>query len=529
MIADVFEMENSNMILKTLASAIVVAGSSIVIARSVFTLPKIEERVDTKSLPQALSGPLAKALIEREAKHKGLTGIAPLQNGADAFAARILLADAAFLSIDAQYYMWHADLTGTLLLDALLRAADRGVRVRLLLDDNGTTGLDADMAALVAHPNIEVRLYNPFNLRAIKMLSYAFDFFRLNRRMHNKSFTVDGRATILGGRNVGDEYFGTGSTALFVDLDVLAVGVIVAQVADNFDRYWAALSVYPADLIVGVHYNADPINSRLASFRDDPQMSEYKAILNNSNIVADLAAGALDLEWTTAVLISDDPIKGQGAVPREDLLASRLNTAVGDIQSRLDGISAYFVPGAAGVEAFATLQARGTTVRILTNSMEATDVLPVHAGYAKRRKDMLASGVSLFELRHKAASNTDNDHKGSFGVFKPFGSMGSSLHAKTFAVDGKRIFVGSFNFDPRSTRFNTEMGLLINSEQMAQKLHKAFDTGMAGLSWRVEQRNGKLVWIDSATGSVTATEPGSSVPRSIALTVIELLPVEWLL
>lgn len=212
-----------------------------------------------------------------------------------------------------------------MLLDALVRAADRGVQVRLLLDDNGTTGLDAELAALVAHPNIEVRLYNPFTLRTFKTLSYGYDFFRLNRRMHNKSFTVDGRATILGGRNVGDEYFGTGSTPLFIDLDVMAVGEVVPQVAADFDRYLAAQSVYPAGTIVGIHNNADPIGDRLASFMSDPQMSEYKAILDNSNIVAELAKGELDLEWTTAVLMSDDPIKGQGAVPREDLLATRLS------------------------------------------------------------------------------------------------------------------------------------------------------------------------------------------------------------
>ncbi|MBE8610082.1 phospholipase D family protein [Psychrobacter sp. FME2] len=492
-------------------------------ARFAFTLPEIEGRIDTTVLPKAMNGPLADALIELEAVHKGRTGIAQLQNGADAFAARILLTDVAISSIDAQYYIWRADLTGTLLLDALVRAADRGVRVRLLLDDNGTTGLDNEIAALVAHPNVEVRLYNPFNLRIFKMLSYAFDFFRLNRRMHNKSFTVDGRATILGGRNVGDEYFGTGSTPLFVDLDVLAVGAIVSTVAADFDRYWAAPSVHPAGSIVGLHKDTDPISKRLAGFKNDLQMCEYRSILDHSKIVAALAAGELNLEWTTAILVSDDPIKGQGAVPREELLATRLTEAVGEIQTRFDGVSAYFVPSAAGVKAFATLAARGVKVQILTNSMEATDVLLVHAGYAKRRKAMLESGVSLFELRSQAASGAPADHLG------PFRSSKASLHAKTFAVDGKRIFIGSFNFDPRSTALNTEMGLMINSEQMAQKLHKAFDEGMVGVTWRVEQRNGRLVWIDSYTGSMSVSEPGQSALLNIILTVVGWLPVEWLL
>ena len=515
------------MILKTLVSAIALTGGSIAIARSAFKLPEITDRVDSIVLSKATSGPLAEALTKLEAEHEGLTGIAPLQNGADAFAARILLADAAVSSIDTQYYMWHADLTGTLLLDALVRAADRGVRVRLLLDDNGTEGLDAEIAALVTHANIEVRLYNPFNLRTFKMLSYAFDFFRLNRRMHNKSFTVDGRASILGGRNVGDEYFSTGSTPLFVDLDVLAVGEIVSQVAADFDRYWATPSAHPADPIVKAPKDINPIAKRLADFRDNPQMDEYKAILENSNIVSALAAGELDLEWTTTLLVSDDPIKGRGAVPSEDLLASRLRRAVGDIDKKLDGISAYFVPGVAGVKAFADLEKRGVAVRMLTNSMEATDVLPVHAGYAKHRKGMLESGVSLFELRKKVAPCAATKHLGLFG------SSGASLHTKTFAVDGKRIFVGSFNFDPRSTQLNTEMGVLIDSEQMAQNLHKAFDESMGGLTWEVEQQDGKLVWIDSDndgnTEKVITSEPGSSAIRSLVLTLVGWLPVEWLL
>lgn len=511
------------MILKKLVSAIAVAGSAIVVARSVFKLPKIEERIDSTALPKAMSGPLAKALIELEAKYKGLTGIAPLQNGADAFAARMLLADAAVSSIDAQYYMWHADLTGILLLDALVRAADRGVRVRLLLDDNGTSGLDAEMAALVAHPNIEVRLYNPFNLRTFKTLSYAFDFFRLNRRMHNKSFTVDGRATILGGRNVGDEYFGTGSTPLFVDLDVLAVGMIVAEVAADFDRYWGSQSSYPAETIVGINKNTDPIAKRLASFKDDPQMRKYKAILANSNSVSALTKGELDLEWTTALLVSDDPAKGMGIVPEKELLASRLKAALGDIQDQFDGISAYLVPGTAGVKTFADLQASGVSVRMLTNSMEATDVLPVHAGYARYRKKMLKSGVGLFELRDKVAPSAAASRLGLLG------STGASLHTKTFAVDGRRIFVGSFNFDPRSTTLNTELGLLIDSEPMAQQLHSVFDEGMVGLTWRVKLHGNKLVWIDANTDLVMTSEPGSSALRSLIMMIVGWLPVEWLL
>lgn len=434
----------------------------------------------------------------------------------------MLLADAATASIDTQYYIWSGDLTGYLLLDRLVKAADRGVRVRLLLDDNGTSGLDAEIAELVAHPNVGVRLWNPFVLRRFKMLSYTYDFFRLNRRMHNKSFTVDGRTSVVGGRNIGDEYFNTGSNAFFVDLDVLAVGKVVPAISSDFDRYWNSPSAYPAQLIVADADERAPIATELERLSDTGQMTEYREVLQNSQLIEKLSAGTLDLEWTTATLVSDDPAKGQGEVPQDELLSNRMAEAVGEIQRRFDGVSAYFVPGAEGVKTFAELEARGVEVRLLTNSLEATDVLPVHAGYAKRRESLLDSGVELFELRRKAAPNTPKSKLGTFG------SSGASLHAKTFAVDGRRIFIGSFNFDPRSATLNTEMGILINSQRMAEGLHSGFDSSLGKTAWQVEKRNGELVWIDPGAPPLTS-EPGTGFWSNIGVTIIGWLPVEWLL
>src|SRR5690554_1424990 len=232
------------------------------------------------------------------------------------------------------------------------------------------------------------------------------------------------------------------------------------------------------------------------------------------------------MEWTQATLVSDSPAKGQGALPREKLLGGHLLKAVGNIEERFDGVSPYFVPGKEGVEAFTTLKQRGVNLRMLTNSLEATDVVAVHAGYAKRRKKLLAGGVELFELRRQVESADEVSSK-----LGPFGSSGASLHAKTFAVDGKRIFVGSFNFDPRSARLNTEMGLLIDSEYLAGALHTAFDSGLAGTAWQVQEDKGKLVWVDPSNDAVQplTKEPGISFWRSISLTVIGWLPVEWLL
>lgn len=496
---------------------------AIVGARFLFALPPVRDRIDSTALPAPKSSLLTNALADYLRQYPGLTGVSLLRGGGDAFAARIILADAAVSSIDVQYYIWHDDLTGSLLLDALKRAADRGVRVRLLLDDNGISGLDPKLAQLNGHENIEVRLYNPFNLRRIKLLSYAFDFFRLNRRMHNKSFTVDGAATVLGGRNIGDEYFDTGPTTLFVDLDVLVVGDVVSEVAADFDRYWAAKAVHPAGAILGPAPAGDLIRDGVRRYINTPQLSEYRSLLAQSDLVARLVQGNLDLEWTKAVLVSDDPSKGMGAAPREGLLASRLKQAVGEIETRFDGVSPYFVPGAAGVEGFATLERRGVAVRMLTNSLEATDVMPVHAGYAKRRRDLMKAGVELFELQRQVTVVIPNRHIG------PFGSSGASLHAKTFAVDGKRLFVGSFNFDPRSATLNTEMGLLIDSTALAREMHDAFDRSFGGVAWRIDMADGRLLWRNDADGSLTTREPGTNRLNRLAIRVIGWLPVEWLL
>lgn len=509
--------------LEILLVALAVAAIAVLVARRMFSMPPVSGRVNSTALPPIRTGTIATAGGRSADGEDGLTGVRPLPNGVEAFAARITLADAAVSSIDAQYYIWYKDLTGYMLLDALRRAADRGVRVRLLLDDLGNGGLDPELAELEAHSNVQVRLYNPFPLRRFKALCYAFDFFRLNRRMHNKSFTVDGVVTILGGRNVGDRYFDTGPDALFIDLDVLAAGAIVPLVSEDFDRYWACLSAQPAAPFVGKTNGSEPIGRGLARFRDDAHFGDYCAGLDGADFRAAMANGDLDLEWTRAVLVSDDPVKGQGAVPREDLLATRLMHAVGQVKSRIDLVSPYLVPGKEGVKAFATLTSRGVKVRALTNGIEATDVVAVHAGYAKRRSAMLRAGLTLFELHAGAGSDRPSRTRRRMGLSK------ASLHAKIFAVDEARIFVGSFNFDPRSTTLNTEMGILIESSHLAEALHRAFDLRLAGLAWQVGVQDGQMIWTDAARQIVVTKEPGSTALRRLVVTVVGWLPVEWLM
>lgn len=273
------------------------------------SLPSLENRTTSTTLVDTDATRLGRAISPRVAAHPGQSGIYPLLDSRDAFAVRVLLARAAERSLDVQYYIWHQDLSGTLLFAALREAADRGVRVRLLLDDNNTAGLDPTLAALDAHPNIEVRLFNPFVIRRPRWIGYLTDFARLNRRMHNKSFTADNPATIVGGRNVGDEYFDATEGLVFVDLDVLAVGPVVSEVSNDFDRYWASESSYPVDRLLPAADAAqvEELASMAAQIEGDPAAATSMQALRSSPFVRDLIEGRLKLEWAATRMVSDPP------------------------------------------------------------------------------------------------------------------------------------------------------------------------------------------------------------------------------
>ena len=494
------------------------------------SLPSLEGRNASSALTDTEATQLGKAVVPRVAAHPGLAGIYALSLPADAFAARGVLAAAAQRSLDVQYYIWHDDETGILLLEALWRAAERGVRVRLLLDDNGIAGLDPMLAALDAHPKVEVRLYNPFAHRAMRALDFITDFSRANRRMHNKSFTADNQVTIVGGRNIGNEYFGAGGGVMFADLDVIAVGPAVRDVSRAFDLYWNSDSAYPAASLLG---KAGPeargeLEAKFAAVHGDPGAVAYLKALRETPLVAELLEGKLPLQWAEARLLYDDPAKTLDVEDRSDLLLlPKLLQLAGRPEQELDLISPYFVPGDEGTAGFAEVARRGVKVRILTNSLAATDVAAVHAGYAKRRVDLLRAGVRLYELR-PTTMQKDEKEKKSFG-----GSSAASLHAKTFAVDGKRAFVGSFNFDPRSARLNTEMGLVIRSPVLAQRMQAALDAALPEGAYevRLAEDGRSLYWIERTPAGEKRydSEPGVGLLKRLGVGFLSLLPFEWLL
>jgi putative cardiolipin synthase len=492
-------------------------------------LPSLEGRTVTSAVMDTDTTRLGRAIAPHAAANPGKSGIHSLPVPGDAFAARGLLAQAAEKSLDAQYYIWRGDQSGYLLLEQLWRAAERGVRVRLLLDDVGTAGLDATIADLGSHPNIEVRLYNPLANRGLRATNYLTDFPRINRRMHNKSFTVDNQATIVGGRNIGNEYTGAGRGVIFEDLDVIAAGPVVREVSAAFDLYWNSASAYPAAGLVG-RAGADAakrLEARFAETRADPDAIEYVARLRETQLVQDLLAGRLRLEWTGARLLSDDPAKTLDTTERKDLLLlDDLLRTVGPPTRSFELISPYFVPGEKGTADLAALARRGVTVRILTNSLAATDVAAVHSGYAKRRNDLLEAGVQLYELKPTVPGERPEEKRRSGG------SSSASLHAKTFALDQERIFVGSFNFDPRSALLNTEMGLMIESPTLARLLGAAFDTRIPRDSWEVRRsEQGGIEWIErTSTDEVRSNkEPGVGLLKRLWIQILSILPIEGLL
>lgn len=500
------------------AICIVVALTAIILVASHRSLP-VWASTPSQASPIATDSLITQHFVTQLQAHPNLSGIYPLQNGKDAFIARLGLTQTAQKTLDVQYYIWHDDITGKLLLQHLYKAADRGVKVRLLLDDNNTKGMDALLASADAHPNLEIRLFNPFMQRDHRLLAYGTDFARLNRRMHNKSITADGVATIVGGRNIGDEYFDAGAGVMFADLDVLAIGQAAQDVSHDFERYWTSQSVYPMAQIAPT--NADVLDTTPS---DDEQTQSYLQELTHSEIVKQIQAGDLPLIWAKTTLISDDPAKGLGQADPQNTVIAHLAPIMDSTRSSLTIVSPYFVPTKQGSDRLTAIAEQGNTVTVLTNALSATDVAPVHAGYAKYRKELLDHGVRLFELKPNATVHT-NDHGGLLQ------SSGASLHAKTFTVDNQQLFVGSFNMDPRSAMLNTEMGLLIESPALATTLNEQLKTYQNSTAYQVLLNENQLSWHTQENGQAISydTEPNSSLLKRGLVWVCALLPIEWLL
>ncbi len=494
------------------------------------SLPPQAGRNATHALTDTDSTRLGAAFVPQERKHPDSSAFHLLPNGVDALLARIVLADAAERTLDLQYYIWHDDLTGRHLADAVLKAADRGVRVRVLLDDLGTGADDQVLLAISSHPNIEIRLFNPIASRSFKKLGSALEFSRINRRMHNKALIADNQAAILGGRNIGDEYFGASSEVDFGDLDVLTFGPAVHKVSNAFDEFWNSEAAYPIASLTGHAAGPDALpgyraklTAFVASEHDSPYVTQARERLRDT-----LDARETDFAWGKATLLYDDPAKITRSPddPQGHLLSQFDALSIQPAKEVLI-ISPYFVPGKKGVAWMRAQTQRGVRVTVLTNSLAATDVAAVHAGYQRYRKDLLDAGVHLYEL--KPAPGEDNGEKKK----SILGSSKASLHAKTYVFDRTSVFIGSMNLDPRSITLNTEIGVYCESAPLAAQVADGLEPRLDQIAWRLETRtdgNGtsRIVWIDTAPdGKVTESdEPGVSGIKRVGIWFLGLLPIE---
>ena len=458
-------------------------------------------------------------------------GVSLVPDNRVAFALRARSARAAAETLDLQYYAWNEDATGALLAREVLRAADRGVRVRLLMDDLYVRGNERALEALDEHPSIEVRLYNPFRLRSWGKLGAAVDFvlasYRLNHRMHNKAWIADRRLFVGGGRNIGDEYFGAPSQFNFRDLDLVVEGAAVEQAVAEFDRYWASVRVSPIGALADAsarHRRRDPVDDldelrrRLEAVAAGKAGAEYLAgSAAGPGLDALLADGRVLVPEADVRIVADPPRKGFGRRRAPGMLAD-VRRAIGAARSEALLVSPYFVPGRRGVKLLASLVRRGVRVVVVTNSLAATDVLAVHGGYARRRRRLLRAGIELREL--KRGGQEGSSLLGSGGH--------ASLHTKAFCVDGELAFVGSFNFDPRSAHLNTEMGTFVRHRDVAEALRREIGrlTDPAR-SWVVRLcPDGRLAWDDGGPAGPTHGEPDTRLSRRILARVLGWLPIE---
>jgi putative cardiolipin synthase len=493
------------------------------------TLPPQTDRQATQALTDTSDTTLGRALADRVAANPGKNGVYGLNDPHDAFAARALLCKAAQRSIDTQYYIWAGDQTGQLMFGALWQAAQRGVRVRLLLDDSGTRDLDTTLAVLDADPNIEVRLYNPFPSRGAKNLSFVTDFSRVNRRMHNKSLTADNQASVIGGRNIGNEYFQLGHGLVFADADVLAVGPIVPEISDTFDLYWNSPSAYPAARLIDAP-TAQAREQVLKGFeaaKTDAAAAEYLEVLRTTPLLEELEQHKLVFEWTNVKLVADDPAKTLDESGRTDLLLyPDLIKSLGTPQRSLDILSPYFVPSKRGEDMLIGFLHSGVDVRILSNSLASNDEPAAHSGYAKHREVLLKAGAHMWELKPSAAQQLRGYKK------RDVWSSASALHAKMYAVDRQKIFIGSYNFDQRSANLNTEQGLVVDSAAIAGQLGEALDKGLPAVAWEVRLTpEGKMEWIDHADGKEAHYdhEPQTGWWTRAKASMMSIFPIDWLL
>lgn len=514
-----------------LVVALIIAG--IVIMGWLTPLPDNSRRSASYVIQDSSSTRLGQLSEQQLPEHPGHSGIYLLRSGLDAFVARVLLARMAEKSMDVQYYMFHQDTVGRLLIRELLDAADRGVRVRLLVDDMYGSDGDNVWLALDSHPSFEVRLFNPFVRGHSKNLQFITRVKQVNHRMHSKSFTVDNQATIVGGRNIGDEYFSADPKLAFTDRDVMAIGPVVPEVSEAFDQYWNNKHAFPIKTLLP---DTDPmpleqLRKGLEDFHEQNQTSIYIDALEHSSFANALRNNTAKFSFAKAVVVHDSPDKmDRGMAWKDGLLMSQLAPYILEAKEEYILVSPYFVPGERASEALCDMSRNGIKVRILTNSLASNDVAAVHTGYIRHRKQLLRCGVTIYELNEELKEEEKKLFSWLPGLSK------SSLHAKTMSIDHQAMFVGSFNFDQRSLFLNNEIGILFYDPELAREATEHFEDNIEKFAFRVElvtDDNGKeyLRWKGQQEGKVVILfdEPYATSMQKAAVQLMRLLPIDSML
>lgn len=499
----------------------------------------------SQALADARGTTLGRHVAAVAAAHPGESGFIPLSSGVDAFIARIATIDAAEHTLDLQYYIVHEGITTRAIVDRLIRAADRGVRVRFLLDDTSSHGNDFSVRMLAAHPNIEVRLFNPLREGRDTSMGRLFGMMAgvgtLHRRMHNKALIADDSVAVVGGRNLGDEYFGADPEVNFADLDLLAAGPVVHEVSASFDTYWNSEYALPVEAF----RVRTPTEAQLTKARRDltdylakakVARSDYLQRINDSELRRRFLDGDFPWTWGRASAVYDDPSKvgSDGVVDADKRIGPRLQARIGGVERELFIVSPYFIPQDAGTARLTALAARGVKVTVITNSLAANDVGIVHDAYAAYRKPLIEGGVALYEVRAKPQLK---DQAKAKELHKRFGSSGASLHTKALVFDRSTVFVGSMNLDPRSLLWNTELGFVVESPALAEQLLAIFEEVRdPGLSYKVvlETRGDppqpKLTWLTVEDGEPKTfrAEPASVWTRFVNWCLGVLTPEDLL-
>jgi cardiolipin synthase C len=488
----------------------VLAGSTVLAlsAAGCASLPQGVARSASSAIAASLDtdlGRIAAASSPREGvaapnvagvEPKSLSGFRLLSWSAQALHARLELARRAERSLDLQYYVLHDDATGRHLLRTLHDAARRGVRVRLLLDDLYTAGMDELLLGLAATPNVELRLFNPFaagrGSLGARLAASLFDLGRVNHRMHNKLFIADGAFAVAGGRNIGNEYFMAHGSANYIDLDAFAVGPVVPRLAGLFDQYWNSEFAYPVAALISTDTPAAALEQRFLALTDAtlapapaPLTPGAKDLLDQPHLGEEMASGRLELIWARADAYADVPEKvihhRREAPPEDQSLGPTVRSSLMNelMLARREVLvsSPYFVPDRYVMQDIAEARLWGLKITVITNSLASTDEPLVHAGYQRYRRALLDQGVELYEVAPSRVGKSRN--------LGPFGQSIGRFHAKAAVIDREVVYIGSLNFDPRSERHNTELGLIIRSPVLAEQLLRMAEVVKAEAAYRV--------------------------------------------